>query len=185
VKFLLDAQLVIDFQASNALHALAKAAETVELAVVEQVFHEVTLPRAGDKSDTADKKMFAGRALAGSRLEIVELNPGTAPEPTLKALLAARLGSSKKDTGEAASIAIAKHDPSLVFVTGDKTATLWALNELFHTGERVMRVPVFVRTLHERGALAASVVRAVAERAASHGAVPTWWSSWLGGLSSS
>jgi hypothetical protein len=45
-----------------------------------------------------------------------------------------------------------------------------------------MRVPVFVRLLFERGALSASVVRQVAERAASHGAIPSWWASWLAGL---
>jgi hypothetical protein len=70
----------------------------------------------------------------------------------------------------------------LLFVTGDKTAVLWALNELFHKGERVMRVPIFVRTLFEHAALDRDAVRGVAERAASHGAVPSWWASWMAAL---
>ena len=89
---------------------------------------------------------------------------------------------TNKDQGEAASIALAAGDAGLLFVTGDKTAVLWALNELFHTGERVMRVPVFVRTLLGRGALDASTVKGVADRATSHGAVPSWWASWMMGL---
>ena len=57
-----------------------------------------------------------------------------------------------------------------------------ALNELFGTGERVMRVPVFVRMLFERRAISADVVRAVAQPSTSHGAVPSWWVAWLASL---
>lgn len=97
----------------------------------------------------------------------------------MRALLGPVHSVGKKDHGEAATVAVAKTRSDLVMVTGDTAATLWALNELFHGGERVMRVPVFVRTLHELGALDAVSVRAVSERAASHAAVPTWWASWL------
>ncbi len=100
----------------------------------------------------------------------------------MQSLLAPLQTIKEKDQGEAASIAIAVSDPRLLFVTGDKTAVLWALNELFHTGERVMRVPIFVRTLFDRGALDVHTVRGVAERAASHGAAPSWWARWVAGL---
>ena len=67
-------------------------------------------------------------------------------------------------------------------MTGDKTAVLWALNELFHNGERVMRVPIFVRTLFEQAALDLTTLRGVGDRAVSHGAVPSWWTSWMAAL---
>jgi hypothetical protein len=97
----------------------------------------------------------------------------------MQALLAPFSSVHDKDQGEAASIAIAATDPRLLFVTGDKNAALWGLNELFGTGERIMRVPVFVRTLFDRGALPAPAVKQVADHAASHGAKPSWWQTWV------
>jgi hypothetical protein len=178
VTFLLDANVLVDFQNASLLPALVKAAQVIDMAVAEQVFDEVTLPKADDSSDLVGKKRQAAIALRGSRIAQVEILPGT-PEAVLMQALLAPFQTIKKDHGEAASIALAASDPSLLFVTGDKTAVLWALNELFHTGERVMRVPIFVRTLFERGVLDLTTLKGVAERAASHGAVPSWWASWM------
>lgn len=182
VTFLLDTNVLLDFQNSDLLPSLVRAAETVDMAVAEQVFDEVTLVRTTDSDALVGKKRRAAAALQGARLTKIEILPGT-PEATLmQALLAPLQTVREKDHGEAASIAVAASDADLLFVTGDKTAVLWALNELFHTGERVMRVPVFVRTLFDRGALLADEVRQVAEKAANHGAVPSWWRSWLTAL---
>lgn len=180
--FLLDTNVLLDFQNSGLLPSLVRAAQTLDMAVAEQVFDEVTLPEVDDSSDLVGKKRRAAAALDGERITKIEIIPGTREATLMQTLLAPLTTVKKKDQGEAASIAIAASNADLLFVTGDKTAVLWALNELFHTGERVMRVPVFVRTLFDRGALPVSAVRQVAERAASHGAVPSWWQSWLAAL---
>lgn len=180
--FLLDTNVLLDFQNSELLPSLVRAAQTLEMAVAEKVFDEVTLPKADDSSDLVGKKRRAAAALDGARITRIEILPGTREATLMQTLLAPLQTVREKDQGEAASIAIAVSNPSLLFVTGDKTAILWALNELFHTGERVMRVPIFVRTLFDRGALDANAARQVATKAASHGAIPSWWQSWLGAL---
>ncbi|WP_437276345.1 hypothetical protein WME90_34570 [Sorangium sp. So ce375] len=182
MTFLLDANVLVDFQNAQLLSALVDAAQTLDMAVAEKVFDEVTLPKPDDSSDLVGKKRQAAAALDGARIRKIEILPGTQEATLMQALLAPLQTVKEKDQGEAASIAIAASDAGLLFVTGDKTAVLWALNELFHTGERVMRVPVFIRTLFLRGALPASAVKQVAARAASHGAVPSWWQSWLAAL---
>lgn len=182
MTFLLDANVLLDFQNAALLPALVGAAQVVDLAVAEQVFDEVTLPKANDSSDLIGKKRQAAHALREARIAKIEIIPGTREAELMQALLAPLQPLNEKDHGEAASIAIASSNADLLFVTGDKTAVLWALNELFHKGERVMRVPIFVRTLLERAALDASTVRGVAARAASHGAIPTWWASWVATL---
>lgn len=182
MTFLLDANVLLDFQNSGALSALVQASLTVDMAVAEKVFDETTLVKDGDSSDTVGKKRQAGLALQGARLAKIEILPGTPEAVLMQTLLAGLQTVKEKDQGEAASIAVAAGDARLLFVTGDKTAVLWALNELFSTGERVMRVPFFVRILFDAGALSASVVRQVSERVTSHGAVPSWWMSWLAGL---
>jgi hypothetical protein len=182
VTFLLDANVFLDFQNSGLLPALVQAAQRVDMAVAEKVLDEVTLPRADDSSDLVGKKRQAAAALRGARIAKIEILPGTLEATLMQALLAPLQTVREKDHGEAASVAIAAGDAGLLFVTGDKTAVLWALNELYHTGERVMRVPVFIRTLFDRGALPANAVKGVAMRGASHGAVPSWWASWVAAL---
>lgn len=180
--YLLDANVLVDFQAAGALPSLAAAAERCELALAEQVYDELTLETPDDTPTRVGSKRHAASVLAGSKLRSLQVTPGTAQERLLRALLAPIASVSKKDQGEAASVALASGDPSLVFVTGDRVAALWALNELWGTGERVLRVPSFVRLLYERDALPSSAVLVVASRAASHGVVPTWWERWLAGL---
>lgn len=182
MTFLLDTNVLLDFQNAGFLPALVQAAQVVGMAVAEKVFDEVTLPKADDSSDLVGKKRQAAAALRGAAIAMIEIIPGTPQAALMQALLAPLQTVKEKDQGEAASIAIAASDARLLFVTGDKTAVLWGLNELFHTGERIMRVPVLVRTLFERGALPAIAAKGVAQRAASHGAVPSWWDGWVAAL---
>lgn len=182
MTLLLDTNVLVDFQKSELLPSLVRAAQILEMAVAEKVFDELTLPKVDDSGDIVGKKRRAAAALQGARITRIEILPGTREATLMQALLAPLQTVKEKDQGEAASIAIAASDANLLFVTGDKAAILWALNELFHTGERVMCVPVFVRTLFERGALTASAVRQLAPRAVSHGATPSWWQSWITAL---
>lgn len=179
MTFLLDANVLLDFQIAEGLPALVEAARILDMAVAEKVYDEVTLPKPGDSGQIVGKKRSAAAVLQGARIAKLEILPATPEAALMQALLAPLQSVKDKDQGEAASIALAANNLDLLFVTGDKTAVLWALNELFHTGERVMRIPVFVRTVFERGGIAATAVRRVAERAASHGVAPSWWESWL------
>lgn len=182
MTFLLDANVFLDFQNAELLPELVAAAHVVDMAVAEKVFDEVTLPKSGDSSALVGKKRQAALALRGARINKIEIVPGTLEAELMQSLLAPFQGTKDKDQGEAASIAVAAGDLTLLFVTGDRTAVLWALNELFHKGERVMRVPIFIRRLFEHRALDKETVKGVAIRAASHGAIPSWWSSWMAAL---
>lgn len=181
-RFILDANALLDFQGAGLLDALVDASRHQALTIAEQVRGEVAILDPGDSSELRGKKKLMDAALQRSNIETIEILPGTPEESLMRALLGPVRAARKKDHGEAATVAVAKTRAEVVVVTGDTTASLWALNELFHGGERVMRVPVFIRTLHEVGALDAAAVKAVSERAASHGAVPTWWAAWLAGV---
>lgn len=182
MTFLVDANVFIDFQKSNLLSELVQVSHSVKVAIAEQVFEELTFPKKEDSEKRKGEKRVALSSLRQSQLDIIEIGPETAEAKLMETLLAPLKTLKEKDRGEAASIAIASCSSELVFVTGDNTAIVWALNELFGTGERVMRVPVFIRKLYECGALSAIAVKGVAERAASHGQIPTWWTSWLAAL---
>jgi len=182
VRFLLDANVVFDFQHSGQLKALADAAGKLDLAFAEQVADEACLVRAGDSAETVGKKREADRILRGSTFSTIEILPGSPEAALMAALLSPLRNVEKKDQGEAASIAVASTDVSVVFVTGDTKAVLWALNELYGSGERVMRTPVFVRRLYDKGALSANTIARVAARVAGRGAPPTWWASWLASI---
>lgn len=182
MTFLLDANVLVDFQSAGLLAQLAAAAEAVDMAVAEQVLDEVTLQGPGESPALVGKRREAARVLGAARIRTMEILPGTAAAVLMQALLAPVRAVDRKDQGEAASVAIAASEPDLLFVTGDKTGVLWGLNELYHSGERVMRIPMFVRTLFERGALDTTAVRSVAPQATSHGATPSWWATWVASL---
>lgn len=182
MTLLLDANVLIDFQLSGQLRQLVGAAKTVDMAIAEQVFDEITLEKQRDSTDRIGKKRSARSELDSSQIQVLEIAPGSDAAALMTTLLAPRGTASAKDQGEAASVALAKQDANLVLVSGDKGAILWALNELHGTGERVIRIPIFVRLLFEQAALDAATVRAVAEKVAGHGAQPTWWPSWIAGL---
>jgi hypothetical protein len=184
-RYLLDSN-VIDFQRSGGgtsglLPALVAASTSVAMVIVDEVYGEVAVPPPNATSDNVGKRRAAQRLLDGSGISVVEILPRTPESAVFQQLL--RSPGQSHDLGEAASIAFARYAPAdLVFVTGDKNGAISALNEIHGRGESVMRVPVFVCVLYEAGALAASVVRGVAVRAASHGLVPTWWAGWLAAL---
>ncbi|MCU0684584.1 MAG: hypothetical protein MUF34_20450 [Polyangiaceae bacterium] len=176
-RYLIDSNVIIDFQQGGRLKELVAAAKAVPLAIVEQVFTEVAVPEPGEKQARADEKRSASKSLLDGAVQVVVLQPGT-PAENLYATLVKTHGR-----GEAASISFALYEgPDCVFVTGDGPAAILALNELSDGTERVMRVPVLVRRLYEAGALEASVVHAVALRVISHGLEPSWWATWLAGL---
>lgn len=185
-RYLLDSNVIFDFQRSGSgtdglLSALVAASARVTMAVVDEVYSEVAVPQPNATSDNVGKRRAAQRLLDDSGISVAEILPST-PESALFQQLLRSPGQSH-DLGEAASIAFARYAPGdLVFVTGDKNGAISALNEIHGKGERVMRVPVFVRVLYEAEAITASVVRGVAVRAASHGLVPTWWAAWLAAL---
>ena len=180
MTFLLDANVFIDFQISDLLSEFVEASLVVDIVVADKVFDEVTNPKPDDSSKRVGQKRQMASVLKKARFSQIDVLPGTCEMTLMQALLP--LNDAEKDRGEAASIAVAVTNPHLVFVTGDKNATLWALNELYGTGERVTRIPVFIRALFERAALPATAVKRVAARAASHGAIPSWWNSWLATL---
>lgn len=172
--------VVADFQNAGHLPALAAASKVVPVALVEEVFSELTIASPDAKQRQRDRARQAQTELAAGDFEVFEIHPGTREQEMFSLLRGAR--TSQHDRGEAASIAMASAHADLLFVTGDKNGTLSALNELSGTGERVMRVPVFVKVLFTAGALSVSDARAVAPFAASHGITPIWWDDWLRSL---
>jgi len=180
VRYLLDSVVISDFQKAGALAALAAASRNVPLLVVEHVHAEMTIAPLNASPSKVGRAREAQRGLESGSFEILQFFPGT-PEHALFMQLT-RGVARKHGNGEAASIAVAVARQDLVFVTGDVNATLSALNELSGSGERVMRVPVFVRLLSERRALSPRDVRVVAPLAADHGVEPSWWADWLSNL---
>ena len=124
MTFLLDANVLLDFQNARVLPELAQASHMVEMAVAEKVRDEVTLPRPDDSASLVEKKRQAEAALRSAHLETIEIFPGTPQAALLQALTPVRT-TKARDQGEAGSIAVARFDARLVFVTGDKTAVLW------------------------------------------------------------
>lgn len=182
MKYILDANILTRFQDAGQLAALCRAASSVPLLIVEEVYDELTLQRPGDKAEILRKKRAAQNILDASAKSF--LVRGIVPDsPAHHMLLALRSGrTSERDIGEAASVALACEDPSLVFVCGDKNATLSALNELHSAGERVLRPHVFLRRLLESGALHPDEALACSECFGNYGIKPSWWARWLGGL---
>lgn len=115
MTFLLDTNVLLDFQNAELLPSLVQAAQTVDMAVAEKVFDEVTLPKANDSSDLIGKKKRAAEALQTARLEKIEIIPGTREATLMQALLAPLSTVREKDHGEAASIAIAASDARLLY----------------------------------------------------------------------
>ena len=86
------------------------------------------------------------------------------------------------DLGEAASIALAAHDPSMTFVTNDGAASLRGLQEL---RGRTMSFHPLLAILVEKGGIAPAKASALAKAVqdlrdwrATH---PHWWDAWCAG----
>ena len=97
-RYLIDSNVIIDFQLAGRLEALLEAASIVPLAAVEQVYDEVATPAPGDRPDTVGKKRSANGAIRGSRLRIVAFLPGSPAEGLYTALV--RPGATTHDRGE-------------------------------------------------------------------------------------
>jgi hypothetical protein len=180
MTYLLDSDIVARFQDAGQLAALCRAAALVPLQLVEDVYDELTLERSHNPPAILRKKREARRFLADSALAVRGLEPDTHAHRVFNALRAGR--TSQRDRGEAASVALACDDRSLVFVCGDRNATLSALGELHGTGERVLRPHVFLRRLIEARALRPVEALACAECFVNFGIRPSWWTPWLGDL---
>ncbi len=176
VRYLLDSDVVIPFQRADGLDALAAAAKVVPMAIVDDVFEELTRPKK--PTDPVPHWMKkADEALRRSSIELIEVFAGSA-EDTTRDVLMRVVG-----TGEAASVAVAARRSELIFVTEDARAIHGnpkLYRELPGDVGRVMGLHAFLRVLVERGALSAKLARAVA---VSRDLVPPlWWSDWAASL---
>jgi hypothetical protein len=175
-RFLLDTGIVLGFQKAGHLDALVGSAARVPLALAEEVYDEITDPRGGRHGDAAAR---AKRAIDGSAIDVRSIMTGSAAETTFSALRAGR-ASPTADLGEAASIALAAHDPDLTFVTNDAAASLRSLQEL---RGRTLSFHPLLRALVEGGGLPAAragelavAIRTLGDWRATH---PLWWDAWL------
>jgi len=168
VTYLLDNNIVQYFVHGGRGHELGVAAGKVCLAVAREVYREACAGSHG----------AAGRAaLPVDSVKILDIVVDSPEDTTLNAL--APLGAARGQ-GERESIALALHNPSLVFVANDRNALWIALHELHAPGERLIGVPVFLRRLHEVGALSPACIDEVMRR--WRGRRPTWWADWRADL---
>jgi hypothetical protein len=173
--YLLDTGIVLGFQKCGHLDALADAASSVAVALVEEVYDEITDPRGGKHVDAASK---ARRVIDASKISLCSIPLGSTEARTFSAIRRGRTSSA--DLGEAASIAVAVHGPSYVFVTNDGAASLRSLQEL---RGRTMSFHPFLRVLADAGAIGpersdeiATAIQGLRDWGATQ---PTWWGQWL------
>jgi hypothetical protein len=174
VSYLLDAMIVSYFFQAGRKEELGTAAKQVPMALVDEVRRELEK----EKSWGAGFKKWLGT----SNVEVRSIVVGTPPAETLKQLVPA--GTSGKDVGERASIALAAHDPSLTFVTHDKGGMWIALREIWRPGDRILGLVPFLRRLFEEGALTDPLVLDTIMKFVDASHRPTWWASWRAGLTS-
>ncbi len=164
MTYLLDNNVVQYFIHGGRGADLATAARRVPIAVAREVYQEACTGRLA----------AAGRAaLPLEAVKVLDIIIDSPVDVTLAAL--APLGAARGH-GERESIAFALHDPSLVFVANDRNAMWMALNELHAPGQQMIGVPVFLRRLHEEGALPPPCIDQVMRH--WQGRPPTWWADW-------
>lgn len=173
IRYLLGANVIIPFQQAGRLADLVTAAGQVAMAIVDDVFDELTLPKKPTEPQT--KWMVdAERALRGSAVAHIPVFAGSEEDNVRTALKAS------VDAGEAASIAVASRRTDLVFVTEDVRAVQGKprlYRELPGETGRIMGMHAFLRVLVERGALSAASCKAIASvRALDE---PLWWANWF------
>lgn len=172
MTYLLDTMVVSYFLQASCERKLADASKTVSMAIVEEVRDELH----ADK--TRGGASFL-RWLESSRIDVRDIQLDSAEAATLIQLTAG--APTSKNLGERASIALAAHDPTLVFVTHDKNGLWLAVRELWQAGERVLGVAPFLRRLVESEAVTqSSVLDDVVKHVA--GDNPTWWAKWRASL---
>jgi predicted nucleic acid-binding protein len=174
-SYLLDTGIVFGFLKPGHLGVLVSASNVVPLAIVEEVYDEVTDPRNGKHAMSAKQ---AKASIDASAIHVESIMLGSAAADTLTAIRSGRTSSS--DVGEAASIALAVHDERYVFVTNDAAATKRALQEL---RGRTMTFHPFLRELVSRGALPSNQAAKLAVDIKSlkdwTAIEPVWWATWL------
>lgn len=160
--YLLDNNIISYFLHARREDDLMEAAKQCSLAIAEEVEKEL-------RRDHRDGARFRAW-LAGGAIQSLPILVDSEVDRTYQRLQPPMSGRGK---GERASIALAAHDASLVFVANDRNAMWLALAELHHQGERMIGIPVFLRRMHEEAGLAAAAVDA-GYRAKR----PTWWAEW-------
>jgi predicted nucleic acid-binding protein len=189
MPFLLDSNIVIAFQFAGALDILMKAAVAVPMVLSEIVLGELTdISRSGNPAAKAHMAAV-GRTLPGA-FRIIRPDAGSAIARTY-VLLRGRRGDKKqalqRNSGEDESLAIALHEPDLIYVCHDGEALRAAANEL--GTDRIMSFHFFLRRLVEAGALPAATADRIARdlevlkgadttRDKAY-AVPLWWPPWV------
>jgi predicted nucleic acid-binding protein len=177
-RYILDANVVVVFQKAGRLAALVVAASQVSMAMVDDVYDELTVPKPG-KPATAEMREVA-RVFHGSVITVEAILVGS-PEDRIRTSLRAR---GNPGLGEAASVAFAVHRHDHVVVTTDRKAVAGAAKlyaELPGEVGRIIGLHALLRTLVGRGALAVGIATEVADAAkeASNLDLPVWWQAWV------
>jgi len=176
-RYLLDANVVIVFQKSGRLDALVAAASHVEMAMVDDVYDELTVPRPG-KPRTPEMRE-AESLLKGSAIQVEPISVSS-PEDGIRTNLRAR---GTRGAGEAASVAFAVSRDDHIVVTTDRKAVAGAAklySELPGEVGRILGLHAFLRTLEERDALRLAVATDVSDAAQKESNLepPLWWQGW-------
>ncbi|MBK8943497.1 MAG: type II toxin-antitoxin system VapC family toxin [Polyangiaceae bacterium] len=166
MTYLVDANVLAYFWNVGQQTALAESAAKLALATPEEVSEELgRSPKYGAQFR---------KWIASSGVGVLPIEAMSAVDETFTALHPDR--TALRGKGEHACIALAAHDPSLVFVANDKNALWLALHELHAEGARVIGVRVFLRRLQEQAGLGLVAVDQVAR--AAQGPTPSWWQGW-------
>jgi hypothetical protein len=155
----------------------------VPLKLVEQVYDELCTPSETDSAHRRSEKNRLTKLLQPPFPAPIEILPGTRAERVMRHLLRRKTSTaSSKDRGEAASIAAARADRKLCFVTEDGGAIRLALAELGGSGERVQRLAPFARLLHKAGLLDRGAMMRLASLPVIRDNPPSWWATWLASI---
>jgi predicted nucleic acid-binding protein len=176
--YLLDTNVVVVFQKAAHLPALVVAASKVSIAMVDDVYDELTVPKPG-RPPRAEMRE-ATKLLGGSAIRVVEILSDS-PEDGIRTKLRAR---GNPGPGEAGSVAFAVPRDDHIVVTTDLKAIAGAAKlyaELPGEVGRVLGLHAFLRMLFDRAALAITIAGEVADvgRVESNLEPPLWWAAWF------
>jgi hypothetical protein len=171
-KYLVDTNVVSYFFNAGHEAELATVSARMPLVAVEEVHRELL-------GDVKGNARAYKRWQAAGNLTVRPLLVGSEGASRLGRLYSRTTG---RDLGEYASIALATDDPSLVFVTNDKTGHWIGARELL--GERVLRFWAFLRRAQQAAGLTARVVQAILLNTRSNlqRDEPLWLKDWLATL---
>ena len=172
--YLLDACTLVLLQRTGHLGILESLGAHFDLAVVEEVYDELTDPPRGRHKKAAQQ----AKALLDAHVMLVCIEVGTPASDRLAHLRAGRT-NPKADLGEHASIAWAADNDRYWLLTRDGRSALLALEEL---RGRVRAVFDFLREAVEAQAIDRKIARAIAESARQPGinaVPPSWWDNFV------